>query len=550
MRFLLLPLVLVAASCHYKLRVDPLDLEAEALRLGEADFAEVLHALEHIELAGEASLKAGTFALSSANYEAMEVREGTQLRFEAAVEIASVEARRGDEHLRIVPNVERFDLAFSQPVVLHGRNSATRAALDGARLREGQELEVGVRVGKSLVGSLAAAVAGVPAGGNLPDALEMVERVEVPELVASLRRGSVLLHGRSELHLRQRSQITLRDIDLHPAAGTARAELSGELLFGRGTCLELMDARLCSDEMTMRVRGDYQRSSEGTERFRLTQLNAPSVLEVAAGTVHLEAGDVELQQARLQLDRYECAGSFGAENLSCAYEIAGEVTTGAGQTTLEGMPLHFNGVQLEGLRFATADDGDASVKVARLTVQHPRLELPASSAAKAEATMTSLRLEGLQGSKVGMLAFGAADVIAEEGRVQVALGDVVLSANLTGETRIHLSQRELLSFGETDEPVAPSLAIRTEVEQMELRHADALLVQARGVEIDANISETETTAEIRLSEALRVDPSALAEVEVADARFADAGTTYSQERGSAATQHGWPAAFDTPGPVA
>ena len=68
-------------------------MNAEMLRLGEADFAELLHALERIELSGEASLAAGDFALASDEFEAMRVSEGTELRFEASVALSSVEAR-------------------------------------------------------------------------------------------------------------------------------------------------------------------------------------------------------------------------------------------------------------------------------------------------------------------------------------------------------------------------------------------------------------------------------------------------------------------------
>jgi len=514
MRFALL---LALASCHYSVAVTPAEIELAALRLGEADFAEILHAVERVELSGEAGLKPGTFALAAEGYEAMEVSPGTRLRFEANVGIASVDAQRGDEALQVVPSVESFSLRFSKPVLLHGRASAKRVRLDGARLdaedRE-QRLEVGVHVGSSLAGSLAAAVVGVPAGGHeLPNALAMLERLEVPELRATLRRGSVLVHGDSQLYLRDASTLTLRQVDVRPDAEIARVDLEAELLLGEGTCLVREDARLCTDEMTLRVRGDYQRLPEGdahVERLRLTQLDAPTRLEVGAGTLALGDETLGIESAVLQLDRYECAGAFGDDDLRCAYAVSGELHAGAGRTQVEGLELRFEGLHATGLR-AMASDEEQGVRVARVRVEEPRLEVSGTRVA-----LAALRLEGLQGTDLGGLSFASGDVIAEEGRLTLQWDETAIDVALGGETRVRLTERDALRIGGGE---GLSFGVATEVERLEVQRDGRLLVGANGVHVDVEVTPDETRAELRLSEALRVDPSALADVAIADLRL-------------------------------
>ncbi|MEM9070379.1 MAG: hypothetical protein AAGE52_17880 [Myxococcota bacterium] len=508
-------LLAVLAACTFRVPVEPMAIDLESLRMGETDFSELIRAVDRIQLAGRAELLPGRYSLTAENYAAMEVSAPTLVTFEADVSIAA-ETRR--EKLEVTPAVRTFAVRFDRAIILHGRTDSRRVSLEGASVldEDRQNYDVDVRVGRSLMGTIASAVVGVPAGmENAPSALEMLKRVEVDELTTALRPGSVIHHGESELHVIEGSNLVLSHIDVNLAQGSAHLNADGTLRLGEGTRIVSEDAHLLVASANLEVHGDYQWIRDGeasTQRLRLSQLDQPSILRVEQAKLQWEDGAeaIETAHGAIELERYECAG---ADADRCAYVAKLNLDTGPGSLVLEGHPLRFEGLAIQNARLTRTDD-EGAIQIERITVDRPKVQ------AATEGVLlgfSEIALEGLQGTRFESLTMASGSVIARAGAVDLTLGNTQITAQVPGETTLRLSQRDQIVLGRTSETI-PDLGVRAAVDNVTIAVDGSPFAEATGLEIDATLGET-STAELRLREAIRIDADAVANLAIGNVRL-------------------------------
>ncbi len=513
----LLALILVGA-CTFNVPVESFVVPLDTLRLGDTDFAQLIAALESVRFSGKAQLREGQFELSAENYRAMEVEPGTEVDFEAFVSLA---ADVRDGKLIVTPRPRTFRIAFNKPVVLYGRTDSRRVVLNGASLNQEDEgqYDVDVKVGRSLVGTIASAVVGVPSGlDEAPGALDMLGRVEVPEVHTAFREGSSLRQGESVLNVGEGSALRLVRIDVDVPAQSARMDLEGELNLGEGTCFASEEAKLCVGDVRLVVRGDYSRGTrEGRvfQRLRLSQLDAPSQLTSGPGRLEWHDGTrvLDVRRTELTFQRYECAENEGDEEATCAFEIAAEMETGAGELALQGHALAFESLAVVGARLRDSGD-EGNVQVERVDIQRPRLGTDTASLA-----LDAISIRGLQGTRWSALSVASGSVIASPGAVNFSVGQTQLQGTLTGETRIQLDQGTPMTLAQTTTEEPSELRIRAEVDGVQIGSGEAVLARATGLELDAQLGTEEVGATVRIREDVSVDPSAIAPIALGDVRL-------------------------------
>ena len=516
MKLRVLALVAVTA-CTFHVPVDPVELSLESLQLGETDFVQLVRATDAVRFRGRATLRPGMHPLDNPEYEAMEVAPDTHATFEADVGLRGAEERRGQ--LVVTPDVRSFELTFDRPIVLHGRGGGRRVTLEGARYggeaQEGQRFEVDVRVGRTLVGSIASAVVGVPGGATSTSALDAVVRVEVSELTATLRAGATLTHGASTLVVAEPSGVVIRRLDIDVDARTARFEIEGALDLGTGTCLVSDQGRLCSDSIRLELLGDYTYASD-TTRLRLSQLDRPTRLVARAGRLEGNDGSsiLDLTTATLVLDRYECAGG---ETLACAYDMRADLEAGAGAIGVEGSLLRFDALTLRGARLEHSPNG-ASVRVEAIALREASLALAQGDDA-ANVRFAELVLGDVQGAQWGQVALVAGSLVARVGEVRVASGGAELRGVLSGETRVELGRRDTLQLARASEATESQLRLRATLDELTLEVGGRPLATARGLAVDAQVGPRESRAELTVREDVRVAGNAFGELALGDVRL-------------------------------
>ncbi len=510
-------LVLLAA-CTFHVPVDPVEVSLESLRLGETDFVQLIRATDAIRFRGRATLRPGLHPLASGDYEAMEVPSNTHAVFEADVGLHAAEERRG--HLVVTPDVRSFELAFDRPVILHGRGGGRRVTLEGARLgdefAEGPRFEVGVRVGRSIVGSVAAAVVGVPGGATSTSGLDAIMRVEVSELTATLRAGATLHHAQSTLVVAEPSGVVIRRLDVDVDARTARFEVEGALDLGAGTCVVTDEGRLCSESLRLELRGDLQYGG-GVTQLRLSQLDRPTRLVARAG--HLEAADgaslLDLTSANLALHRYECAGR---DTLVCAYDVRADLEASAGAVGVEGALLRFDSLALRGARLERTPEG-ASFRVEAVTLRGAELALAGPDTPDARARFRELVLGDLQGAHWGRVALVAGSLVAGSGEVRVHSGGAELRGVLRGETRLEVGQRDTLQLGLSRDATRSELRLRATLDEVSLQLGERPLATARGLSLDVSLAPEQSRAELMVAEDLQIGTDALGDLALGEVRL-------------------------------
>lgn len=512
---------LALVSCTFRVPIEPLAFDVTSLRLGETDFSQLVRAIDRVELEGTAQLRPGRFALTTESYAALEIEGPTRVDFHADVSLAS--ATDGGSRLQVQPTVRRFTLRFDRPVVLHGRGDNRRVTLRGASLSEEVQgaYDVDVKVGRSVMGTIASAIVGVPAGLDAaPVAFEMLDRIELPEARASLRPGARLEHGASVVVLAQGSSVVLRHVDVNVAAGVARMDFEGALRAGSGTCLGTGEGRLCAQSVSLALHGDYQHSDgpgAPTQRLRLAQLDRPTVLEIERGQLGVSGATEELpiHRARVQLHRYECAGTNAQR---CAYTAETELEVGEGAVQLGGRRLRFAGLEVHGARFSQEPSG-RSVLVEGVVLTEPTLEL---ADVGAEARFERLTIDGLQGASWGALQLASGSVRATDGVMEFTLGGSKLTARLVGETRLVSTRSETLRLTPSGLPVetpeAGDLSLRARLEDVRLALDGAPFATAADLSLDATLGQT-AVLELRSRRAVEVDSSALGVVALGTARL-------------------------------
>jgi hypothetical protein len=504
-------------ACTFHVPVDPVELSLESLRLGETDFVQLVRATDAVRFRGRATLRPGMHPLDNREYEAMEIAADTHATFEADVGLRGAEQRGGQ--LVVTPDVRSFELGFDRPIVLHGRGGGRRVTLQGARYggegEEGQRFEVDVKVGRSLVGSIASAVVGVPGGATSTSALDAVARVEVSELTATLRAGSTLTHGASTLVVAEPSGVVIRRLDVDVDARTARFEIEGALDLGAGTCVVTEQGRLCSDAVRLELLGDYSYASD-TTRLRLSQMDRPTRLVARAG--RLEGNDgasiLDLTSATLVLDRYECAGG---ETLACAYDVRADLAAGAGAVGIEGSLLRFDALDLRAARIEQSPTG-GSVRIEAIALRGASLALAQGEGA-ASARFSELVLGDVQGAQWGQVALVAGSLVARAGEVRVVSGGAELRGVLAGETRVELGRRDTLELGRASETGESRLRLRATLDELGLEVAGRALATARGLAIDADVGPRESRAELTVREDVRIAGNAFGELALGDVRL-------------------------------
>ncbi|MBX3245692.1 MAG: hypothetical protein KF901_00775 [Myxococcales bacterium] len=529
---------LALTACTFRVPVDPLELSLSSLQLGETDFVELVRAVDAVRFRGRATLREGRYPLDSRDYEALEITGPTRATFEADVALRQADAR--GLRLVISPDVREFRVAFDRPVVLHGRGGGRRVTLEGAALGpespEGQRFTVGVRVGRSLMGSIAGAVVGVPGGVMETDALDAIARVEVSELTTTLRAGSTIRHGESTLVVAEPSGAVLRRLDVDVEARTARFELEAALDLGPGTCVVTAEGRLCSDAVRLELHGEYSRAAD-TERLRLSELDRPTRLVARGGQLdrRTEAGAFEplmaLERAELTLDRYECAGALtgasaeDAERSRCSSRVRADLDGAAGALSVEGRRLRFDGLRVRDVRLEQNPD-ESSMRVGGVSLRGPVLELDSASGAT-EVRFSEVVLGEVQGERWGSAALLAGSLIARAGEVSFTFAEPTegaprrtLRGTLAGETRIDLGQREALRVALASEGrVEGTMRLRAELDELAISLDDVVVARARGLELDALVGGSEDRLELRAREAVRVDTGALSDVAMGDLRL-------------------------------
>lgn len=521
----LLSLILLGA-CTFNVPVEAFVVPLDTLRLGDTDFAQLIAALESVRFSGKAQLREGQFELSAESYRAMEIEPGTEVEFEALV---SLSAETRDGKLIVTPAPRTFRIHFNQPVVLYGRGDSRRVVLNGASLsaeHEGQ-YDVDVKVGRSLVGTIASAVVGVPSGlEEAPGALDMLARVEVPEVHTAFREGSILRHGESVLRVSEGSSLRLVRIDVDVPAESARMDLEGELNLGDGTCLASDEAKLCVGDVRLVVRGDYSRGTRDGrvfQRLRLSQLDAPSELTSGAGRLEWHDGSrvLDVRRSQLVFRRYECAESDGDADSTCAFEIAAEMETGPGELALQGHALAFESLSVVGARLSSFSPGEEAeaaaegrVQVERVDITRPRLGTDTASLA-----LNAISVRGLQGSRWSALTVASGSVVASPGAIRFSVGETQLRGTLTGETRIELDQGTPMTLAHTRTEEPSELRVRAEIDGVEIGSADTVIARATGLELDAQLGTEEVGATVRIREDVRIDPSAIADIAMGEVRL-------------------------------
>ncbi|MCA9616528.1 MAG: hypothetical protein KC586_27410, partial [Myxococcales bacterium] len=494
-----------------------MQVSLDSLRLGETDFSQLVRAVDAVRFRGRATLRAGMHPLDNREYESMEIAPDTHVTFEADVALNGAEERR--DQLVLTPDVRSFELRFDRPVILHGRGGGRRVTLNGARFggegADGQRFEVDVRVGRSLVGSIAAAVVGVPSGATSQSALDAVSRVEVSELTTTLRAGSTLRHGESTLVVSEPSGVVLRRLDADVDAHTARFEIEGALDLGPGTCLVSAEGKLCADAMRLELRGDYHYAGH-TTRLRLSQLDTPTRL--VARRSRLEGTDgsslLDLTSATLTLDRYECAGE---DELACAYDLRAELEASAGAVGLEGALLRFEGLSVRSARLEQTPEG-GSVRVEAVAMRGVDLSLATGEDA-AHARFGELVLTELQGSQWGNVALAAGALLARAGEVRVTAAGTELRGTLGGDTRIELGRRDTLQLARADQVEESELRLRATLDEVALALDGRPLATARGLAVDAHVGARESRAELTVREDVRIAGNAVGELALGDVRL-------------------------------
>lgn len=483
------------------------------MRLGETDLSDLLAALERIRFAGEAQLLEGRFAIDSREYLAMEIPAGTRATFEADVSWTAAEVN-SPAGLRMTPTVRAFTLRFDHAIVLIGRPpNSRRVTLSGATLQEGsdRELSVDVRLGRTIVGSLAQAIVGVPGGLDaVPEALAMISRIEVGEIETTLRAGAVLRDGESELHLASGSGLQLRRIEVDVPARSARLDLDGSLELGPGSCVQTPMGALCFEQASFELHGDYSRRAEGAtsaERLRLTQIDRPTRLVAEDGTLTaIDGAAIEVRRASLLLERSECGGEELTEGV-CANDVRVDLELGAGSASVEGVSIEFGAMRVENARLERAGE-ETRINASRVLLTETTLTPPDSTAS---LRFGEIELREVGGSSVGALQVASGEVVARAGEVRVDLGGTQMRGVLAGETTLSLRQRS--------DSGAPMLSLRAALDDAQLFVAEAPFARARGVEVDATLSGAGAELALRTREEVRVDPSALADVALADVRL-------------------------------
>lgn len=502
----------LVAGCTHTTTVDSFVVPEEAMHLGETDLTSLLAAVEQIRFAGEADFRAGRFAIASREYQAIEVVPGTRARFEADVRWVN---ELTDEGLRMTPTVRSFALTFSRPIVLIGRPPVSRrVSLEGAALQEGseRELSIDIRMGRTLVGSIAQAVMGVPGGLDaVPDALAMIGRIEVGEVSTRLRAGAVLRDGDHELHVMQGSDLRLTRIEVDVPDQSARLDLDGSLILGPGTRLRTPLGELSFEHAQLELHGDFTRRREGTgsaERLRLTQVDRPSRLVAEDGTLTGPGGAVlEIPRLAVRMARSDCGGASLGD--TCAMDIRLDLRTGAGSVSVQGVDVAFAQMQVDGA--AIQAEGEVRQLIANeVALSEARVELGEGDEV-VSLRFADLALRDVRASEAAALQLASGQVVARDGEVRLSLGGVDVVGALAGETVLDLRQRS--DAGEIE------IGVDAAVEEARLEFGDATLASARGVSITGSFSPQSAEVALRVREDVRIDPSAVSELAIADVRL-------------------------------
>lgn len=550
----LLLLPLLALCCVKQVSLDTLAIPDGGLRLGETDITPFVAAADTLSIHGRADLAAGVFSLEAGDYRAIEIAAGTTMIADAEVSLAFVEE---DGNVGVQPSARTFSIEFSQPIVLLGRDSSLRVSVEAAHLTEGSDssVDVNLRMGKTLVQSLATAITGSAADDQgVPASLDMFERIEVDTARLSLREGTNIESGSSTYVVGSASYLEMSRMDIRPSVRNWRLDLDANINLTSGTCVSSAIGQLCVDSGNMELHGSYSRRLEngrGVQRLMLTTVDRPSRLSLGRGrlvrsaargsggeevngelTEDLTAGDIALHRADLAVARYECGGVVGSAS-ACERSLEGSLSLGAGVIAFSPeQKVRFTSLRIERARLGLAGLG-SSEEAGSATEPEVSAGDPATNSAPQSALNQSetqevrlgeLRFEGAAvylgdtviesdvislrdvfGHGVGALQVGTGELVIEGGEVSMALGETVVSGRLGEETIVRLGQSR-----------DGSMRLDTELSNVEVK-AGEYRMEAPQLEIEASMLGD--TGEVELSVPNDVRLSSTGALAVGDLRL-------------------------------